>query len=112
MPKRRNASHPVRSRLRVPLVDHLHASSNKIVGKVVIVVFALSNQAAPTVIAPNAECFSRFGLVARCDESLNAILGHPAIGPLFARLNGQAGSTKEFDGGFDQLSINDGRQWR
>src|SRR3546814_20590806 len=99
MPKRRNASHPVRSRLRVPLVDHLHASSNKIVGKVVIVVLALSNQAAPTGIAPNAECFSRFGLVPRCDESLNAILGHPAIGPLLARPNGTACWTKDLGGG-------------
>src|SRR5690606_30168158 len=55
MPKRRNAGHPSWARLRIPLLNHLHARSNEVIGKVAVVVFALSNQASPTGIAPDAE---------------------------------------------------------
>ncbi|MDT4848489.1 hypothetical protein FQZ97_825800 [compost metagenome] len=70
-----------------------------------VVVFALSNQTAPTSVTPYAQRLSGLRLKVDICIAWDAVLRHTADWPLFARLDGQAGSTKKCNGCFDQLGI-------
>ena len=77
-------------------MNHLHARSNEVVRKTALVVFALSNQATPTGIAPDAKCFAGLCLIGNGGCGVNSVLRHSPRGPFFARLDGQTCATKKF----------------